>query len=62
MLCANVSPFKVKEMSFKAPLVLAAIIITDATDGPRFCMGTSRQGVLIKATTEREETGLLRVV
>lgn len=41
--------FKVSEMSFKASLVPAAVIITDAADGPSFFFfsrfGTSRQGV-----------------
>lgn len=36
MPSANLSLSKVKEMAFKALLGLAAIIITEATDGPSF--------------------------
>lgn len=35
-------------------LGLSAIIITEATDGPSFCMATAKQGVLSEAATERE--------
>lgn len=36
--------FKVSEMSFKASLVPAAVIITDAADGPGFFFAWVLQG------------------